>query len=178
MKICNWVTPLKQTSPADFPRSRGEVVLFVVQDEHGYKEKRKKHRNLILLHQIWLMKHHQININWLTHHFREPSQPRRATHFLWFFAALYNSRVHTPWSSFICDIRSEWPDTAAAVNTESEAACAGVLGSSRTWPKSEWRLVAIITMTFESLARHWTSPFVAKVVPRPTGCRDAALTLL
>ena len=41
------------------------------------------------------------------------------------------------------------------------AVCAG--GSRRRmWPKSEWRLLAIISRTCKSLVRHWTFTFVTK----------------
>ena len=42
-------------------------------------------------------------------------------------------------------------------------ACAGVLRSSRrTWPKSEWRCLAITSRPLESLVWRWTSTFVTK----------------
>ena len=108
-------------------------------------------------------------------HSHESSQGRRATHSIRFSAALHNSRADTPWSSSSCAIHERRGRSAGRLQPlyrqiplrlstlSRRAVCAGVLGSSRrTWPKSEWRLLAIILRTFESLVRRWTSTLGTK----------------
>ena len=107
-------------------------------------------------------------------HSRKPSKGRRATHFFRFFAAVHSSLADTLRSSSSCEIHKRRGRPARRLQLlpclipvrlstlSRRTTCADVLGSSRrTWLKSERRLLAIISRTFENLVRRWTTTFVA-----------------
>ena len=128
--------------------------------------------NYIIIRGIWLFSQCADNSD----HSHEPLQGRRATNSHWFFVALHNSWADTSWFSS-CEIQEQrgWVGMGLQplpgliplpLSTLSwRAACACLLGfSRRTWPKSEWRLLAIISRTFGSSVWRWTIYVCDKIV--------------